>query len=859
MVYSVAILVLLIASNVFIVFFLFQNFSDTIIEIDKMLWPPFLPSVLSPKLQNIYLNMSKILSNIIARCVKQEYKESILGDSKVLLKICEISRKISSAVSDPLEYLTQSVSSFTNLSKLKISAHHYKDHFISILKQIQVKVDDKNALDLYHPIQTLSGLIVHYILLHSKKDTTYDMFRQIKECASKIFHDNAFIKNLYELLEFPLLLSHPDEEPETIEQLANCHETIKFFLNSDVKEHRQELGNKLQAMLITILNYYKSASGSCKWANFSENLQMQIVKCIYNLSEIESQASIKCSCRCLVTLNTYSSFKTCQIVTTYVELSISKCSLTSAYHESIVAMLPKFADKIIYLRKHHCKNWKIAWNTLGTGVYNLAVQLYKKKNVNALHYFYFFLKHFLIFESNNDDNIIKSTVLSSSLQAVCSLNSKDYTKCMAFSALGIYLCKNQSDYFMPLWITTKHNLKGINDEVQLVTLVQAFQKFSGELSVIIESENFLKKDDMIDLLRFELEQYKLKWKSKIPMMTVLKELVDRIENVEKIVEIIVNTFGDSELIFHDDVLEIARNALKEAQEKCNLNSDLVLGILYFLNYKFRMKKSILKQAEEMEQTSKVNPFKTTAVNKDPNDECDIVSTYENLKLDKYLDNIKYLNTSLGFIEKHFADILKNGDTFGIYHILMHIAFEYRLIGNRLEVIKALHFAVKIAQTIKEPLKIIHSISSLIELSDVRKKPILQLISCADEVIKKIQKSKSTFKIFFSYYVSKAKAFLYSNPKESYRNYRIAQDILNDNNYGDNFCPIGNKLLFLKLKYLSIPCSNLPDLHNENLVDMFIRIPAFYDELTRSSGKVIIRFSSTNKIIVEFLRVKEIYS
>lgn len=788
--------------------------------------------------------MSKLLTNLIARCVKQD---DILSDSNLLLKINEISRKICSAVTDPLAYLTQSVSSFINLSKLKISAEQYKDHFIFIFKQIQLKINNKNALDFYQPLLTLSGLVLHYILLNSTVDIMHNFFQQIKECVLKIFH-NATFKNLYDLLEMPLLLLDLKEQNK-VQKLSTCNDTIKVFVNSEVKQHRQELGNKLQAMMITVMNYYKS-SGSSRLMNISESLQVQMLTCICSLSEIESQACIKCSCGCLVTVNSYQSFKTCQIIISFVELSFNLPQLSSSYHEKIVTMLSKFADKIIYLNKYQCKNWKIAWSTLGTSVYNLAVQLYKKKNEKALHYFYFFLKHFLVFENDNVENIIKRKVLSSSLQAVCSLNSNDYAKCMAFCALGIYLCKEQGDYFMSLWITTKHTLKGKNVEIQLVTLAQAFEKFSMELSVVIKSANFLKKEDAINLLIFELEQYKLKWKSKIPMMTVLKELVNHISNVEKIVEIIGNTFGDSDLIFHDDVLEIAGTALKQVEgksSKYNVHSNLVLSILYFLNYKCRMKRTILRQAEEMEQTLKVIPIKKTSVNKDPNEEFDIVSTYENLKLDKYLNNIKYLNSAVELIGKYLADILNNGDKFGLYHILMHIAFEYSLIGNRFEVIKALNFAVKIAQNNNEPQNIIHSISFLIEHSDVRKDCIVQLISCADEAIKKISKSKSTIKTFLIYYICKAKAFLYEDPKESFRNYTIVQDILNNNNYGDYFDHIRNKLLYLKLKYLTIPCSILPDLHKENLVDIFVRLPVFFEELTRSTGKTTTKVNNNGKI------------
>lgn len=778
--------------------------------------------------------MSKVFSNAIAIAAKEFDTNNIQS----LIKLSELSRTICSKVSEPTTYLSLSVHSFTNLTIFKLPPDLHKDHYVHILRQIDDKNIKDNVQHLYQSLLTLSTLVLHNLLKKSDFVTLERIFHDMEETTNEIFKNHTCVRNLYELLRLPLIIS-PLHQNETSKKLLNYNQALENFRNSEAMQHSKDMRDKLSQMLVIVTNFYKS-EGRVIWSKFSIDCQLEIFKSIYNTFELESHISSKCECGCSTVKSKFQSFTVCQIIIILLEISFSLCSqLEIDFHKEVLSLLSNFVDKLTHLKDKKCENIKSAWNLLGPGVYNLAVQLYKKSDTNALLYFYFFIQNSIKFEQTDD--VSQSQIFSSSIQAVCGLNSEDYKKCLAFCALGIYLCPAKRDYFMSIWIKTKHGLKGKNNEIQTITLVQAFKEFSHELTCVLHVRNFIKKGDEIDLLSFELEQYKRKWKSKLVMIGVLKELVSKLGSAEKITKLIGNTFADSNLLFHESILETATTILTKVEENQTSSekksqSDLYLSILYFLKYKLCMKISIQKHSTEMEKSLNVVPIKSHDVDKDLNEEYDMVSTNQNFTMNKYLNNMKYLESSLNIIEDHFAIIIKFGDTFGIYHILLKISFEYILFCNKIETLRAVYLAFKIAQCENSPLNIIQSVSVLIVHSDIKKEYIKKIILMADKIVADIDINSSSKKTVLNYYIAKAKAFVYENPEESYKNYIIAWEKFVEEKSGDYFCDIKNQLLFLQLKYLSMPCNILQNVHTESLYKIVSQIPLSIQEFTNVTGK-----------------------
>lgn len=776
--------------------------------------------------------MCKLLTNGIAKCVK----DSDPSQAKTLLEMNEMSRTICSKVTDPLSYLTLSLHSFINLTKLQISAQAQKDHYIYILKQIEGKDMNENILDYYQPLLTFSALVVNNTLKNYNFQTVEEFLREIEEFSIQVLGNHKCFRNLFQLLQLPLILS--PTHTKKIQKLNNYYQELSL-IDSEVEQHKQELGNKLNMIFVTIMDFYKS-EGQTIWGKYPEDVQLEIFLCICKIFELESQNNIQCSCGCFIKENSYQNFSSCQIITSLLDISLSECSdLKPTYHSKVVNIFSKFAEQITYLAHNDCKNWSIAWTTLGTSVYNLGVHLYKKGNMNAVSYFNFYIHHFLKY------NKIVSTdckLLSSCIQAICSFYSKDYRKRLAFAALGIFLCAEQKEYFMSLWIKTKHEFKDQN-ELPTITLVQAFKIFSKELSLVVNSTNILKEEDEISLLTFELEQYRRKWKSKVPMITALKELSCRVTNPEQITEIIMDKFGNSNLLFLDDVLELTCEIFKKAEENAathkNSSPKLYKAVLYFLKYKFCMKNAVRNHVDEMERTLKVIPIKASKdIEKDMNEECDIVSTYDHLKINKYLKITKYLHLALSVIETNLVEVLKIGNKLQIYSLLMDMYSEYRLIGNKTDCIRTQNIALKIAQSENAISNIIRSVSFLIEFCNVKNDYIQHLISTTDQLIESINDGEPLDKIYMTYNICKAKTFLYEDPKESYRHYKIALERFNTVEDHSEFGDIKNQLLLLEMKYLSLPCHMMPDIHNGNMFNVFSKIPTYFESCMKS-GKLII--------------------
>ncbi|XP_023311601.1 uncharacterized protein LOC108915889 [Anoplophora glabripennis] len=414
-------------------------------------------------------------------------------------------------------------------------------------------------------------------------------------------------------------------------------------------------------------------------------------------------------------------------------------------------------------------------------------------------------------------------MVGSAFVVVSNYSVKDYKKSMALAALGIQLCPNQRNDLMVNWIKAKVAQRNAQtdegNEVQKVTLVSAFKRFKKEMEFLTDGANLLTVNDKIDLLVFELEQYKKRWKSKVPMMCALKELCD-IADLNRTVEVIVNVFGDCDLMLHEEVPKILQTTLKKYEAKVNEKKistpqdTLFTAVLYYMHYKYCVKDTITKNAVDMERTMS-----------DPSEECDIVSFYDCLNLNRYFGVMKYLNKSLELLTS-FTKVTPSM----VYNLLVKISMEYRLHRFSVKSLQALQLALKVAQFENNASNVVWAIAFIIENSDVNKSYIRYLLLIANEQLKNIEyTSMPSLKIVLTYYICKAKCLLYEDYKQAYRIFQMADELYNAQEDKSELKIVESQLYLLHFKFVMMPCKfGIVDHKESTLLTIHLANSAIYE-------------------------------
>ncbi|KAJ8948937.1 hypothetical protein NQ314_008315 [Rhamnusium bicolor] len=749
---------------------------DVIAKMESMLVPSFLPLDLPTKHKTTYQSSASLLHNLVITVGTEKdnrYNEALLAISYIVSRIY-------SKLSNPSSLLSISYNCGTTLSTINVSSKRQEEYYFYVLDLLKMEELTSITQEDFKCLIKYFTLVLNNILQRFDFEHAASFYEKAFGIGTKIFQKEEHV-HVLTLLRFPLILS-PLIFNEKMESFIKCKRSLQK-LDSTSSE---QLGNRLNILIYTVVSYYKSTNNRT-WCDFTDKFQLDLLQFVYSLGQFEAQIKLPCPCKCLNGKNTYQIFSYSQYICTLLEITVRLQSrVTPDYHEKSANLLIKFCDDVQTLKTYDCDKWKGAWNILGMGMYNIGVHLYQKLNRASLFYFYNLIKYFIKLEGKSGKVILKFSIVSSAFTAVCSLNACDYKNCMAYTALATLFCQNQRDTLMSHWIKAKVGQRDLKtpdcEEVQKITLV----------SVLIT--------DKIDLLIFELEQYKKKWKSKVPMMSALKQLYD-MADLNTIVQVVVKVFGDCDLFLHDEVPKLIHRILKQYEAKVsgkeNYQSEttVFLAVLYHLHYKYCVKDTITKNTDDMERTmimAQKSSEPPDAIPRDPNEECDIVSSYECLRLNRYFCVMKYLNKSLSLLSL------------------------YRLHNHRVRGAQALQMALKLAQLDDKPAHIIQTIGFIVESSDVTRSYMKYLILLADRQLGNIACTDLTnLKIILTYYICKARAYLYRDYKEAYRIFQMARDLYEVQDDKNELMIIKCQLLMLHYKFVMLPCRLEIEDHKKN--------------------------------------------
>lgn len=486
-------------------------------------------------------------------------------------------------------------------------------------------------------------------------------------------------------------------------------------------------------------------------------------------------------------------------------LAISNGSQSQNYKLEILKYLERYAELLHLLKNENKDKWQQCWYDLGVHLYSIGVHLNQNKCHIFLAYFRKFINLFLEFNTSIDKAYL---VTCFNLISEFYYEEKNYENCLIYTALSIFYGDfGKSE--ISRWLLAKVGARD-NNELQESTIVSILKntEYNPEIS----------QSRKIELLELELRAYNARWKSKISMITALKQLI-QISSPEIVASLIVEIWGGGDLAVHEDFPKLLQDVIKKLEKGAVKGP---LAHLYFLQHKYGIREALLQHCEEIERTM-INTESRNRDDSEPDHECDLVSSYESLKLSRYLSLITNLDKSL--------DLCRNNPTQTEFRLLANLGHEFSLQGHTIKSLEAWKLAYSVAKTKREK---VEAVGFLVEFSDPKTVYIKQLIEEAESYSEELKNEKCYYELIV-FYLCKSIAYFYDNFETAYCAFKRVGSL--QKLYQIN--PVLEAKIFLvEHKFLTLPCEFGVEGHEEfSLVRIHqasYKITAYFNE-TRSSS------------------------
>ncbi|XP_060527545.1 uncharacterized protein LOC132702784 [Cylas formicarius] len=606
--------------------------------------------------------------------------------------------------------------------------------------------------------------------------------------TTKFYLANEKIENIWNVFEFLKIFSTVNEaETKSIGKWRYSMETFK-------QQDREFFGKILQKLympLIALMKFYVS-DGVNEWMACPREFVTELVACLTWISYCFTELDAECSCQCGLQLNYYGSLKLGSLISFLSKIYVEyNRNLSCDFYQCAKRSAFSFMEYLKILKAHKCEKWINLWRELGIHIYNIGTALYAQNNIVFEDFFVCFLKYSIKYEGRSP-TILDTEMCESSFNTLCRkrFSSGDYETAMAFAALYCLLYhKQRNNVFQNYWAKSKVELKQHNDRsnIQQLTLVAALGKYHTSLECITDPRLLLTRDAKVDLLSFEIERYKAIWKSRESMMAAFKQLTETADLLT-VSKVFVAVYSDFDVPLHDEMDELIQKLIEKFEAHIKNNKDLFfkvsLATLYFYHYKCSSKDIIKTHVKEMERTMRIeessNKRSIDPIPKDPNDECDIVSAYESLMINRHCKMIDILNKGLNILAHLAQEKITDMVIANTCHaLLLAFALEYRLHFFSLRKTQVYELSLRFAEIVGDEIKLLYSISYLIEAGDANKKLLQELVFKGDALAKRLEQfceKDLSNKVLITYYICKAKAYLHTDEAISYNAYIIAEQL-----------------------------------------------------------------------------------
>ncbi|RZC39002.1 uncharacterized protein BDFB_009305 [Asbolus verrucosus] len=790
-----------------------KNCFDCIAHLENLFMPEFMPLVFTEKQLRIHLSICKSLYNVIvktANAKEEKYKNSVLKLCYLLSALYQKTHNVSK--------LIESVHNCTiSLATLNVEPgdllkfyHHFLD-LVDYSKEAQF-------FDLL--INNFSFLYTH-LLKVEKFDLGEACYSKTVEKMQKLYRGKVY-KFLYDILEMARWIN-----PINCDLIAiptKAHNSLKnYYRIYKSTANLQAICDLISSVAFTVLQYYKT--NSSEWVDKSVELHSEYYRFLNDISHIMAQTPYKCHCKeCPTKTNLNEASRTSNTIAGLSRLVITKRpEISRSYKMDMLRYFDKYIEHIATMKANSCVKWRSYWSQIGGHLYTLGLTSLRNKDVEmCVSFLKRFVQVLLEFEGLTPE-IVEKNYLIGALGTISDayMESKDYERCLLTTAFNIMINgapKNEIHRWIKAKVACRESTILENGQIQELTLLSVCRKFEEEVAFYDPKKRFgVDKQKQIELLQYELKNYKWKWKSKVPMMSVYRELTD-IADSSVLARVFIETWGDCDLQVHDSIPKLLQDTIKRLEVDTAVNrndqSKYQLAHLYFLQHKYRVKDTIIRHCDEMERTM-MNMTKTTNENEpippDPNEECDIVSSYDCLKLTKYLQMMKELNKSLELISELFPNFEKC-DKEKIFKLLAKIGHEYNLHSHSTRSLQAWELALKIAEVENNRLYILQAVSFILELSDVTKASVAKLVAEAEQIADFYFAERINLEELIIYYLCKSEAYFYANFDIAYAAFRQALKLHQEFQGGSL---LKARMQFLHHKFVMLPCKYQVEGHREH--------------------------------------------
>ncbi|KAF7278740.1 hypothetical protein GWI33_008047 [Rhynchophorus ferrugineus] len=493
-----------------------------------------------------------------------------------------------------------------------------------------------------------------------------------------------------------------------------------------------------------------------------------------------------------------------KLVLNYIE---NNKDLTKPTYTSTIKWLEYFFPIIKQTKINGNEKWADYYKTVVLYLNNIGVVLYQQKNVSYVHFYEEVIRRCIEFEDLKP-TIIKDSLIEKAFNVICEMYYKngDFKKCMAIVALySLLYLEFNPNIFHFWWIKSKVKAKQ-DMAIQIQTLLTSLKLNEVFLSKIVDTKQYLTEERKLQLLSFELVNYKLTYKSKIPIKEAFCQLIE-IADTGTIAKAVVTVFGDGDITLHDNLPNIFDGVMKKIEdntdETIHLDCLMALAVLQYYHYKTVSKEIVKKSTDEVEKNQKVintASERFEPVPADPNDVCDIVTAYDNLTITKFLEVLNSLIKALNNIQLIAGESLSHEFISSAVNLLIKIGLEFRLHCFSLKSLQAFELGFKLAKEVADYERQLLCISFLIESADIERTLIKEMIYTGDMLVGVLKGNDTTYdKSLIIYFLSKCKVFLYKDRQSAYEAWQNASGMLEKHKDNDNFGFLQAELYILDFK------------------------------------------------------------
>lgn len=570
----------------------------------------------------------------------------------------------------------------------------------------------------------------------------------------------------------------------------------------------------ISTVLMKVCRYYNKNCDKI----ITVELQLVLYKILKKAAVFMEKMKTQCTCSkdCKSKNGIVSSVNLLYVVAYLCKFSLSKNVKSKELLKEALLCLEISCKQIAFMKDNGCY-WQTLWMEIGCVFYNTGVVLYNSNDVEGLSYLHAFMRYLIKLEGTTT-SMIKDNALDTALLCYIEMcnKRKDYVNGMKMAAFRILLNPDNCDVPFVQWL----NAKSAIDDNQTVTVVDTLRLAKNDIEILLPALN-INEEIVEKLLVAELEHYKARWPSKIPMMSAFSKLYLFI-GVTRAARLFVKIWCNPILSITEELMELLDKLLKNYEttvDRTDFESNVILACLYYCVYKYRTESIILKNSAEIKRNTAaikqpLPPYETPF---NPNDECDIATMCRHLTCDSQMKTKQFLDKSLDIFERYCSDIkIEHLDflkSFEIADVLVHIGYEYQMHCYSSNCLRLWRIVLKLARIIYDDLLVLKALTGLLELE--LNADWLNLATETVLVLNGWENSAKKWEVLTDFHITLSQKYLnVQNVSSAFEEFQIAQKCYAELSNNDL---MKAKLLLLHFKFILLPCNYKLVDHNTDTV------------------------------------------